>query len=426
MGTSHKAIWISDGLGQSRKQRRNGAYHYYVPTLLSQLPLNLSMDVSADVSRAEQAIIKLNNTAHALHSSEGIARLLLRTEAVSSSFIEGLIIGTRRLLRAELNYAQQDTTKFDEAAAEIIGNVHAMEHAIDAAVSEKEITAQTFLDIHKKLCEKTRIEPMGGVVREGQNWVGGSSYNPLDADYVPPAPEHVIPLLEDLAAFCNNVLVSPVVQAALVHAQFESIHPFVDGNGRTGRALIHLILRKRELAPILVSPISLVIATHSESYVQGLSEFRYDEASQSESEAQEGINDWVSFFAGACIDACEAAFDFEQSATKLQDAWRKKLGKVRKNSALDLLLDELVGMPVFTVKTASDTIGRSITAVTPAIERCVDTGIVKLVNERRRNRVFEVPVAISEFNLFERKLASPLGDTRRARPARPVPRKTKS
>lgn len=421
MGTLHKQKWISNGVGQSRKQRRSGAYYYYLPTPLSAIRINLSMDVSADVSRAERSIIQLNDTAKALHNSEGLARLLLRAEAVSSSFIEGLTIGARRLLRAEVNIADRNTVKFDESAAEIIGNVHAMEHAIDAAVKEKEITVQTLLAIHQELCKNTRIESFGGVLRETQNWVGGNSYNPLDAEYIPPAPELVLPLLEDLAVFCNSDLVSPVVQAAIAHAQFESIHPFMDGNGRTGRALVHLILRRRGIALNLVPPISLIMATHSESYVQELSAFRFDEESQNIEQIQEGINDWISFFAGACTIACEEALEFERSAAKLQKTWRKKLGAVRKNSALDLLLDELVGMPVFTIKSAGETIGRSVNAVAPAIERCVDAGIVKAIDGKKRNKVYEVPDVISEFNLLERKLASPLGNTEQAKPVRLVP-----
>lgn len=420
MGTLHKQKWISEGAGQSRKQRQSGAYYYYLPIPLSELRINLSMDVSADVSQAEQAITRLNSTANALHNSEGLARLLLRAEAVSSSFIEGLTIGARRLLRAELNIAEQNAVKFDESAAEIIGNVHAMERAIDAAARQEAITVQTFLSIHQELCRHTRIESLGGILRESQNWVGGNSYNPLEAEYIPPAPEFVPFLLEDLAAFCNNELVSPVVQAALVHAQFESIHPFMDGNGRTGRALVHLVLRRRGIAPNLVPPISLIMATHSESYVQGLSAFRFDEESQNPEQIQEGINDWISFFAGACTTACEEAQAFERSAAKLQETWREELGAIRKNSALDLLLDELVGMPVFTIKSAGETIGRSVNAVAPAIERCVDAGIVKTISGKKRNKAYEVPDAITEFNLLERKLASPLGDTKLAKPVRAV------
>ncbi|MEG1097217.1 MAG: Fic family protein [Raoultibacter sp.] len=420
MGTLHKEFWLSEGAGRTRAQRRSGAYAYFLPTPLLSMKITLDGDVVGDVGRAQQAIVDLNRRAVSLHSSEGIARLLLRTEAVSSSFIEGLTIGAKRLLQAEMNLGEKNTFRYDDNAAEVVGNIHAMQNALDVAEGAKRVTVDTLLGVHKTLCKGTRIEKYGGIVRDCQNWVGGNSYNPLSADYVPPAPEQVMGLLEDLAEFCNDEVISPVQQAALAHAQFESIHPFIDGNGRAGRALVHLILRRRGLAPHLVPPLSLVLATHAKSYVGGLAEFRYLDSDDPEN-IQERLNNWVSFFSGACLSACEEADCFEQSAQRLQVKWREKLGRVRKNSALDVLLDEMVGMPLFTVKSASKATARAISAVTPAIERCLAAGIVKQTKAQKRNRAFEVPEVIHEFNIFERRLASPIGDTSVEKPARPVP-----
>lgn len=419
MGTLHEEAWLNEGGGRTRAERRSGVYSYYVPTPLSKLEVLLEPDVVGDVSRAEVAITKLNEQAQALHSSEGIARLLLRAEAVSSSHIEGLSIGTRRLLRAEMRRGGA-LVKSDSSAAEVVGNIHAMEKAISSAQIEKKVTVGTILDIHRRLCENTRIEKFGGMVRTTQNWVGGNSYNPLGAEYVPPAPSHVEALLEDIACFCNNESTSPLVQAALVHAQFETVHPFIDGNGRTGRALVHLVLRRRGLTPNLVPPLSLVMATHAKSYVEGLTGYRFLDG-EDPTASRDGINEWVSFFAGACLTACEEAESFEKSAQRLQDAWREKLGPVRSRSALDALLSEMVGMPLFTIETASSSMQRSFSATSAAVERCVEAGIVKPTGSQKRNRVFEVPEAINEFNIFERRLASPSGDTRAQAPARAVP-----
>lgn len=416
MGTLHEEFWMSEGVGRTRRERQSGAYRYYLPTKLGEMPIALEPDVVGDVTRAEHAIASLNERAIALRSTEGIARLLLRAEAVSSSFIEGLTIGTRRLLRAEMNFGGQN----DESAAEVVGNIHAMQDALAAAQADETITTETILAIHRTLCAGTRIERFGGVVRDRQNWVGGNSYNPLTAEYVPPAPHHVRDLLDDLAAYCNDQVVSPVVQAALVHAQFESVHPFIDGNGRTGRALIHLVLRRRGLAPRLVPPVSLVLATHAKSYVQGLTGFRYLDSASGVS-VRDGINEWVSFFAGACLAACEEAERFEQSADALLIRWRERLGSVRKSSSLDLMLEELVGMPVFTVKSVAETTGRATSAATAAVERCVEAGIAKPLNSQKRNRAFEVPEVVNEFNMFERRLASPVGDTSAEKPVRAVP-----
>lgn len=420
MGTLHREMWLSEGAGRSRKERASGAYEYFLPTKLCCMDIALDPDVVGDVGRAETSIAKLNGEVKALHSTEGLARLLLRVEAVSSSHIEGLSIGTRRLLKAEVSMQGNAAFKFDEAAAEVVGNIHAMEYAIDAAVTEDAVSVDTILNIHRALCESTRIQAFGGKVRTVQNWVGGNSYNPLQADYVPPAPERVKELLEDLAAYCNDDVVSPVAQAALVHAQFESIHPFIDGNGRTGRALIHLILRRRGLAPELVPPISLCMATRAADYVQALSEFRYTDDEDS-GQIRTRVNDWVSFFAGSCVRACEEARSFEDGARALQDGWRERLGSVRRGSALEVLIDEMVGMPIFTIGTASRTSGRAFSAMSAAVGRCVEAGIVKPIGNQKRNRAFEVPDVINEFNVFERRLASPAGDTKAVKPVRPVP-----
>ena len=420
MGTYEKQQWISTGLGQSRRQRASGSYLSYVPTKLTALDLSLDADVVGDVANAQARIELLNSTARFVTNSEGVARLLLRAEAVSSSHIEGLTVGPRRLLRAEAAMSGLGSVKFDETAVAIIGNIHALEDALNAVLEEKEISTTTILGIHKKLCEGTPIERFGGVVRDRQNWVGGSSYNPLSADYVPPAPQHLDELLADLASFCNDETISPIEQAAIAHAQFETIHPFIDGNGRTGRALIHLILRRRGVALRFVPPISLALATHSTDYIAGLVGFRSDDAAE-RSSAREGINDWVSTFSGCCIQACEEAERFERAAEEIKTQWLNATSKNRREGILEDVAACIIGMPIFTVKSLVMATGRSTTAVSQAVDALQDAGCIRLTGSGRRNRVFEAPAVIDEFNKLERRLASPVGDTSYAPPARPVP-----
>lgn len=420
MGTYHKAYWESDGTGQTRRERKSGPYEYYLPTKLSDLEVSLDVDVVADVVRAESAIRELNGKVEYLHSSEGLARFLLRAESVSSSYIEGLQVGTRRLLKAELDLAGKSSFGSDKVAAEIIGNIHAMENALVQAESESRVSVDTIKAIHRTLLQGSRLEEYGGVLRDVQNWVGGNWHNPLQAKYIPPAPEYVDGLLEDLADFCNQELVSPVQQAALAHAQFETIHPFVDGNGRTGRALIHLILRRRGLTPMFVPPISLILATFSEAYIGGLVDYRFADDTDAK-EIREGLNEWISFFAGACVRACKEASEFEAKAQDLRVQWMEKLGGVRKGSTVEVLLDEFVGMPVFTYKALCDVTGRSLPAVTDAVKAYEEVGIVKGIGRAQRKRGYEVPDVLATFNLLERQLASPSGDTRTEKPSRPVP-----
>jgi Fic family protein len=268
--------------------------------------------------------------------------------------------------------------------------------------------------------EHTRLPEYGGRIRDVQNWIGGSSYNPCSASFVPPPEGEVASLLADLCAFCNSDHLPAVAQAAIAHAQFETIHPFVDGNGRIGRALIHLVLRRRGLATRILPPISLVLATWSRDYVEGLTATRYM-GEQSLSSATEGINRWIALFATACRRAIEDAETFEEHVARLQQRWRERLGRVRANSATDLLLCAIPGAPILTINGAAELIGRTFQATNEAMGRLEEAKVVKQVNVGRRNRAFEAPELIKTFTDLERQLASPTGDTRSATPTRRVP-----
>jgi Fic family protein len=232
-------------------------------------------------------------------------------------------------------------------------------------------------------------------------------------------------LLEDLARFCNDDSLPAVAQAAVAHAQFETIHPFVDGNGRTGRALVHLILHRRGLAARIVPPVSLVLATLAIDYIAALTAYRY-EGDASSPAATKGLNKWIALFAGSCTRSVRDSGEFERRVRGIQDSWRERLGPLRRNSTADLLVDALPGTPIVTVNGAANLLGRSFRAANRAIEELVNAGVLRQVTVGRRNRAFEAIQVIEAFTDFERRLASPSGDTRADPPTRPVPaRRTK-
>jgi Fic family protein len=305
-------------------------------------------------------------------------------------------------------------------ATEVLANIAAMSWAMRQVGRGDDITLDHLLGAHRRLLEGTRLQEYGGVVRDQQNWIGGSSYNPCSASFVPPPPERVPQLLDDLRQFSNTDGLPPVVQAALAHAQFETIHPFVDGNGRIGRVLIHLVLRRRGVSLRAVPPISLILATWSQDYVAGLVATRYRGTPTTEA-AMTGLNRWVSLFATACRRSIEDAETFEDRVSQLQASWRRRLGSIRRDSALDRLVRALPGAPVLTVSAAAERIDRSFQATNGAIDRAVHAGVLQQVNVGRRNRAFEAPELIQTFTDLERRLASPTGDTRAAPPARRVP-----
>jgi Fic family protein len=405
--------------GLPRRDRASCDYVAYVPDLLVGRPVRLDGAVAADVADAEAALARFDAAAVALVDTEALARLLLRAESVASSKIEGLEVGGRRLLRAEFASDVGEPTR-DVTATEVLGSIHAMTWALGVVGPGDNITVDHLLEAHRRLLSGTRLDEYGGQIRDEQNWIGGSGFNPCSASFVPPPPELVRDLLADLCAFCNTYELPTVVQAAMAHAQFETIHPFVDGNGRIGRALIHLVLRRRGVAVRVLPPISLVLATWSDDYVAGLTATRYVGTPTSDA-AIAGANQWIALFATACRRAIEDAETFEKRVVALQDRWRDRLGKVRAKSAADLLIGALPGAPIVTVNGAAMLIGRTYQATNEAIGRLVEAKILRQVDVGRRNRAFEAPEVIRAFTDLERRLASPTGDTRSAPPTRRVP-----
>lgn len=252
--------------GLRRRDRRSGEYRAYVPDPLVGAALVLSPSTEALAARAEARVRALG----ALPDMAGIARFLLRSEAIASSRIEGMAPSAHRVALAEL--AQQEEVRgLSEQARAVARNVTLVRAAVEEFSGARPVTADRLLALHRSLLPDS---PEHHGIRSTQNWVGGSSYHPLDADFVPPPPELVPDLVADLLTYLNGATHAPLIQAALVHAQFETIHPFTDGNGRIGRALIHTVLARRGLLLSAVLPTSLILTTLSDRYVEALSLFR--------------------------------------------------------------------------------------------------------------------------------------------------------
>lgn len=415
------ARWPGTPGGATRAERRPCDYRAYVPDLLAGRPLTLTAQRSADVADVERQVLALNASERTLVGLEALARLLLRAEAVASSFIEGLQINVRRLAKADVA-ERTGLGGYDGTARAVLGNVRAMESALELA-DKAGVRVDDITELHRRLLADTRDEPWGGVIRTEQNWVGGGGMSPCTAEFVPPPPDMVPRLLEDLCDYVANDDHPALVQAAVAHAQFETIHPFADGNGRTGRALIHLILRRRGLAPRFVPPLSLILASHADAYIAGLTGSRYEGPADS-AEAQEAMGVWIDRFVADTARACADTERFREELEALEAEWRRRLVRVRADSSVDLLLRALPSVPVLTVATAAELIGRSVQRAGDAINQLVAADVLKQTTIGRRNRAFEVPELVKALTGFERALASPVGDTRQAPPARHVPYRT--
>ncbi len=330
------------------------------------------------VSEAESAIRALNDTARP--GLRPLARLLLRTESIASSKVEGMQLGVRELARAEAR--KESGGRPGPMALEILANIDAMELAVEDAATVDEFSVKEIEAVHRRLMEKAPNAHIAGRIRTQQNWIGGNDHNPCGADYVPPPPEHVPPLLADLCDAVNDDVLPPLIQAALVHAQFETIHPFDDGNGRTGRALIQIVLRRRKIASSYVPPISVILAKSKNRYVDGLTHYR----------AEDGVVPWIEQFAEATASAANLARTYLLAVQQLADEWRRKLASSanpRSDSVAWKLIDLLPAHPMITGPVAVAATGGSRPSIYKAIQDLQKAGILIPLSEGSRNQSWE-------------------------------------
>ncbi|MEX2230019.1 MAG: Fic family protein [Dehalococcoidia bacterium] len=373
-----RRTWPSDPtLYAPARHRRACSYDTFIPDPLRGLALDLPGHVAGVVSDAEQAIAALNGAQAA--ELAPLARLLLRTESIASSKVEGIQVDARSLARAEVS--AETGRRVGPQAAEILANIDAMELAIEQAAAEDDIRPEALLAIHASLLAHDPRDLHPGAFRAVQNWIGGNDYNPCGADFVPPPPEEVTRLIDDLCAFCADETLPPLVQAAIAHAQFETIHPFADGNGRTGRALTQVILRRRGLAPSFVPPISVALARDRTAYVRGLTAFREDR-----------VAEWIETFASAAAQAANLAARYVQRVAQLREAWRQRLREQvgpRRDAAAWPLIDVLPSHPVVTTPVAAAAIGRTRPAAAQAIAQLETAGVLVALGGSPRNRAWE-------------------------------------
>ncbi|MEK7757882.1 MAG: Fic family protein [Planctomycetota bacterium] len=342
------------------------------------MPLSLDATVAGIVSEAELAIRALNESAGPPLAP--LARLLLRTESIASSRVEGMQLGVRELARAEAR--AESGQNASATAMEVLANIDAMVLAVDKAALAERFDVSQITAIHQRLLAQAENQRIAGQIRTRQNWIGGNDHNPCGADFVPPPPEDVDELLSDLCEAIDDDRLPPLVQAAMVHAQFETIHPFDDGNGRTGRALIHVVLRRRGVAPRYLPPISVALAAAKTRYIEGLTNFRGNE-----------VGKWIEHFADASARAAHLATAYLKAIEALTTQWREQLSASptapRADAAAWALIDVLPAHPMITAPVATAATGRAKAAVYEAIEQLKSAGVLIPLSEMRRNQSWE-------------------------------------
>jgi len=391
LGRLQKRVWAADpGAYGGRRARRAGSYQVFIPDAMSQLDFTLDGEAVAKITEATRALQHLEASPPHVATLGALAQNLLRSESVASSRIEGIHLSHKRLARAAF---QADKGQRDRRSAEVLGNVAAMHRAIDLGTRNTAFTVVDIEDIHRTLLRFTEDADIAGVVRTAQNWIGGNDYNPIGAAYVPPPHEYVQHLLEDLCEFVNRVDLDSIVQAGIAHAQFETIHPFADGNGRVGRALIYAVLRRRGEISNYIPPISLILAAEPKSYIAGLAAYRQGEVSV-----------WCTQFASATARAAREAERLAKLIEDRQANWLNALGRPRKDAAVRQLVCALPAQPVIDVGVAQKLAGKSHVAIGRALQQLEDAGILNRLNERKWGRVWECDQLLDLVDSFERSV----------------------
>ncbi|MBW3663387.1 MAG: Fic family protein [Actinobacteria bacterium] len=377
-GRYERRTWQHDPAAYAPpRYRRACGYEVFLPEPLAGFAPGLSAATVATLSEAERALQTVGGASE--RALAPLARLLLRTESIASSKVEGLHVDARDLARSE---ARADTgAKVGPTVAEVLGNIDAMQLAIEEAVTSERFDRSQILAIHRQLMSRAPNPRNAGRIRTQQNWVGGNDFTPCGAEFVPPPPELVDPLLEDLCAAITDDSMAPLVQAALVHAQFETIHPFDDGNGRTGRTLIHVVLRRRRITRSYVPPISVLFARGRDRYIAGLTGYRHEE-----------VEAWVEQFAAAAARAALLASTYLDATEAMQRRWQAQLrarSDPRADAAAWSVIEALPAHPVITAAVATAATGRAKAAVYAALEQLEDAGVLRPLSGGRRNRSWE-------------------------------------
>ncbi|MEV0621224.1 Fic family protein [Nonomuraea sp. NPDC050404] len=383
-------------------------------------------DVAEEAAKSEALVRRL--TAHAAsHGVDALARFLLRSEAIASSRIEGLQTSPQQVALAELAAHETGVSKgFTATAALVANNVTALRQAVTELVATESVSTADVVALQAVLLPEEKHHGL----RDVQNWVGGGNWHPLDAEFVPPPAELVQPLMDDLISYVNAAQHAPLIQAALAHAQFETIHPFTDGNGRVGRALVHTILTRRGLTPHAILPISLVLLTRSDAYIDGLTAFRHGEDPGSDA-ARQGTNRWLRVFLAATTTAVSQAEKFADELDQLHEEWLERHRHYRESqglrpvpradSAVARLLDLLPAAPLVTARTVQCLLSVTHPAARQALEELAGAGILHPKQVERNTRGYLAREIFDLLTLTERRLASTRWDTRESPPGRAVP-----
>lgn len=369
-----KQTWRTE-LGP-REDRQFTSFEAYMPPRIADLRVDIPQHLIAHCDSALNEAVRLD--AEYGPRLRALAGMMLRTEAIATSKIEDENASTEDYIRAMYG------NKSNRSAMAMVRATDAIDYLVNHGVNH-----QSLLTGHKALMGPPNpLKPESGAYRAVQNWIGGSAYSPRDALHTPPPPEMVNPLMDDFMLFASRDDVPTIPQAAIMHAQFESIHPFTDGNGRTGRAMISSLMRQRRQTRHTTIPIAAVLAARREDYFTTLWKYRDDG----------DAGPVISMIASAIKVTSQESRVTAARLEEMPEHWHHQALHPRRDSASGKLLTHLTERPILSAQEAEAITGSSERSALRAVTRLQDAGIIHEITGRKRNRVWVASDVIGEID----------------------------
>lgn len=353
-----------------------GYVAFIPPPLPPDPPLEFDAALRNLLSEADQAVGRLDGVAQLLPNPDLYVAMYVRREAVLSSQIEGTQSTLEDVLNFELGGGRAG---LPEDVEEVVNYVHALNFGLHR-LPDLPISRRLIRELHARLLSTGRgSRKQPGEFRTTQNWIGGESARIEDASFVPPPPAEMDVALDDLERFLNDSSELPaLIQAALAHAQFETIHPFLDGNGRVGRLLITLLLVHRGILAKPLLYLSYYLKRHRLEYYDRLTAIRADGD-------WEG---WLRFFLRGVAETATEATRLARDIVALREEHRTKLQAAGASGRGLDLLDFLFDRPVVNVNVVAERLGLSFGGARKLVERFVEAGLLVETTGQQRNRRF--------------------------------------
>lgn len=382
--------WVRSGdeVGSRNHIRAaSGPYEAAIPPFIAGLSTTLPADLVALSDDAGRELTRFDAEVGTLAAP--FSSILLRTESASSSEVEKLTSSAKQVALAEIGDSTSANAKL------VIGNVAAMQAAIALA---DDLNSEAILTMHRALLEKSNPGIVGHW-RDEQVWIGGGSISPHHASFIPPHQDRVPELIDDVMDFARRTDIPVMAQLAIAHAQFETIHPFPDGNGRTGRALMQGMLRAGGVTKNVTVPVSAGLLSDTEGYFRALTAYRHGD-----------VRPIIETVSDAAFSAIRNGRSLERDITAIADRWNL-IVQARSDSSAHGLKELLLRQPVVTIGIVARELSVSEPAADASVRKLVEAGILFQSTAGRRNRHWEATEVLSALDEFGAR-------ARRQRPGR--------